>query len=238
MFILTTGLSGSSVVTGLIKQAGYWCGEKTEFKKNSTGHYETFENSRFVELNNQLIQLSGISIDEKFWYRSELRQRFADLYHEIDCTEFREFLRDCDRQKPWVLKDPKLWLTIGFWAQLLTSETTHFIVLQREVGALWHSQVLKRIIYDYPFLARSEQQTKQDLLQFLNDKGCSHMELVYDDLMAQTENSLLKLNQFLGTQLNLSHWNAVYKAKKSGMKWWAWTKVILIYLKNYNSRII
>jgi hypothetical protein len=40
VIILTSGLSGSSVLAGLIANAGYWVGDET-FKKDD---YDTFEN--------------------------------------------------------------------------------------------------------------------------------------------------------------------------------------------------
>ena len=54
LIILTGGLSGSSVLAGLINKAGYWLGTKTTKVK-----YDTFENSKLVELNIKLFRNSG-----------------------------------------------------------------------------------------------------------------------------------------------------------------------------------
>ncbi len=53
--ILTSGLSGSSVLAGLLVRAGFWPGSET-FKKQD---YETFENCELIRLNMRLIQQAG-----------------------------------------------------------------------------------------------------------------------------------------------------------------------------------
>jgi len=237
ILILTTGLSGSSVVTGLIKQAKYWCGKETEYKNNSTGQYETFENSEFVALNNQLINLSGLIVDDKFWYLPEYRRVFYKLYDEIDLTPFKQFIRECQQHEPWVLKDPKLWITIGFWSRLFDKEQIQCIVLQRRVSNLWLSQVLKRIIYDYKYLMRSEHSSKDSLVVFLKNNNLASIEIIYDDLIDHLDSQLKKLNNYLGTHLTADDWAEVYKPSKIKSGFLLWSKAILIYLKNYSQRV-
>src|SRR5690242_9748399 len=56
VIILTSGLTGSSVLTGLIARAGYWTGSQT-FKKE----YDTFENVELIRLNRDLFAAAGYS---------------------------------------------------------------------------------------------------------------------------------------------------------------------------------
>src|SRR5215472_209946 len=55
VIILTSGLSGSSVLTALICRAGYWSGDRTHKKP----HYDTFENERLIELDCRIIAEAG-----------------------------------------------------------------------------------------------------------------------------------------------------------------------------------
>ena len=57
VIILTYGLSGSSVLTGLLVRGGYWPGAKTYVKPD----YDTFENVRLIELNKQLFAAAKFS---------------------------------------------------------------------------------------------------------------------------------------------------------------------------------
>ena len=44
--ILTSGLTGSSVLTGLLARGGFWAGDRTAKKKD----YDTFENEELIRL--------------------------------------------------------------------------------------------------------------------------------------------------------------------------------------------
>ena len=53
VIILTSGISGSSVLTGLISRAGYWLGDVTHKKE-----YDTYENQELIDLDLQLFKQS------------------------------------------------------------------------------------------------------------------------------------------------------------------------------------
>jgi hypothetical protein len=238
VFVLTTGLSGSSLVTGLIAQAGFWTGEKTEFKDNSTGRYETYENSRFVELNNRLIELSGRTFDSFSWYDGSLRSTFADLYHEIDLAEFNAFANQCSQHQPWILKDPKLWITLGFWLQVFAEQQACCVIVRRDPRRLWLSQTLKRIIYDYRFLKENEYQALVTLKQFLDERQVERHEMVYENLLAAPGRAIESLNRFLSIRLREADWSEVYQPQTtSSTNIIQWVKAGLIYIKNYSGRM-
>ena len=63
VIILTTGISGSSVITGLLAKSGLWAGDDTVFKDNITGKYETYENQKLVNLNTSLLKEVGLEFE-------------------------------------------------------------------------------------------------------------------------------------------------------------------------------
>ena len=65
VIILTTGISGSSVITGLLAKSGLWTGDETIFKDNITGTYETYGNKKLVELNESLFKEAGLRYDAR-----------------------------------------------------------------------------------------------------------------------------------------------------------------------------
>src|SRR5581483_5743845 len=135
VIILTSGLSGSSVLTGLIARAGLWTGDATYQKQD----YNTFENRELIDLNLQLFEAAGYRGNYLLEFSPEVIRNIASLAGKIDDSPFRDFLAKCDRNAPWVWKDPRLWLTIRFWRPLLHLEDCHFIVLTRGLMQSWIS---------------------------------------------------------------------------------------------------
>jgi hypothetical protein len=54
VIILTSGITGSSVLSGFLARSGYWSGDTTHKKE-----YDTFENSELIRLNLQIFQQAG-----------------------------------------------------------------------------------------------------------------------------------------------------------------------------------
>src|SRR5262245_2536579 len=115
VIILTSGLSGSSVLTGLIARGGLWTGDKT-FKKTD---YDTFENNELIELNTGLFRKAGYTGNYLLEFSQEAMDRVAGLYGKIDRDVYQSFIEKCNRHQPWIWKDPRLWLTIRFWRPML-----------------------------------------------------------------------------------------------------------------------
>ena len=78
VIILTSGVSGSSVLTGLIAKAGYWTGDTTAKKE-----YETYENQELIDLNLRLFKESGFRVegipfyDREQYSATEIRERMV-----------------------------------------------------------------------------------------------------------------------------------------------------------------
>ena len=118
VIILTTGLSGSSPLTGLISQAGYWTGDSTYKKKD----YDTFETQELIDLNVRLFEEAGYDGNYEVEYVDEPIHRIKDVHDRIDKAPFESFIAKCNAHRPWVWKDPRLWRTIRFWIRFLDPE--------------------------------------------------------------------------------------------------------------------
>src|SRR5581483_8457288 len=98
IIILTSGLSGSSVLTGLIARAGYWTGDQT-FKKRD---YETFENQRLIDLDLKLFREAGYKGNYLLEFSEPAFGAIASLYPRINASEYRAFVEECGRHSPWI----------------------------------------------------------------------------------------------------------------------------------------
>ena len=237
VIILTTGISGSSVITGFLAKSGLWTGDDTVFKDNITGKYETYENKKLVNLNDSLIKEAGVEFEGKARYDANARDKFNDIYAEIDTTKYNKFIEECNSHSPWIWKDPRLFLTIGFWKNSLDLTNTKVIVLHRNSYELWKSQAIKRIIYSYKYLKNSEDKTRHELLNYLELNNFSFISLEYDQFTRDPVTSINQLNKFIGTNLKKENWDEIYQSTSKSSSYKRTLLAYLIYIKNYKSRI-
>ena len=237
VIILTTGISGSSVITGFLAESGFWAGDDTVYKDNLTGKYETYENKKLVDLNDLLVKEAGVEFEGKARYEPNARDRLNDLYTEIDTTPYNKFLEECNSHSPWIWKDPRLFLTIGFWRNCLDLTNTKVIVLHRNSYELWKSLTIKRIIYSYRFLKNTEDKTRQELLNYLELNNFSYISLEYDQFTSDLVSSIKKLNEFIGMNLKKENWDKIFKSTSKYSRYKRTLLAFLIYVKNYKSRI-
>src|SRR3974390_1829147 len=89
VIVLTMGLSGSSVLTGLLSKAGYWTGGET-FRKE----YDTYENRGLIGLNSKLLEAAGYRKDYTSEFSWDAIKQVTSLLGEIDLTAYRQFLTE------------------------------------------------------------------------------------------------------------------------------------------------
>jgi hypothetical protein len=237
VIILTTGISGSSVITGFLAKSGFWAGEDTVFKDNITGKYETYENKKLVTLNDALIKEAGIEFDNKSYYDKNSRSIFNRIYKETDTIKYNKFIEECDSHSPWIWKDPRLFLTIGFWKNALDLTNTKVVVLHRNCYELWKSQSIKRIIYSYRYLKDSEEKARQELINYLVSNNFSFISLEYDQFTKDPATHINKLNKFFGIYLKKENWDEIYQPTSKLSQYKRSILAYLIYIKNYKNRV-
>jgi hypothetical protein len=234
VIILTSGLSGSSVLTGLIAEAGYWPGDVTHKKE-----YDTFENDDLIKLNEALIRQAGFKGSYMTEFRPEGIERIAAFSPATEGPSYAEFVRQCDAHAPWVWKDPRLWLTIRFWAQMLDLKRCKFVILTRNYLQCWISATLRRQIRSYPAFRSYEESVKQTLVDFCTEAGVSFIAMEYEDLILRPSRTLEDLNRHLQTNLTIADLERVYHQPlyKKPRSFFDFLKATAIYLKNYRTRL-
>lgn len=234
VIILTTGLAGSSVLSGLLSRAGLWLGEETFSKQD----YRTFENLELIRLNQRLFSEVGYDGHYEMVYRPEDVALIERRSAEIDSSPYEAFLQECARHSPWLWKDPRLWLTMSFWARYLDMDNTDFVVLTREPMQSWISSTIRRQIQTPSYCRRYIADIRNTILRFLEVQEKPCLELVYEDLLVSPEATIGRLNQYLGTTLTVDDLKAVYAGelgrRQRGLPDMA--RAWMIYLYNYRHR--
>jgi len=236
LIILTSGLSGSSVLTGLMARAGYWTGDAT-FKKQE---YDTFENHELIALNLRLFREAGYKGNYLLEFSPEAVENVAALSGKIDATDFQVFVANCDRHRPWVWKDPRLWLTIRFWKNVLDTGSCSFIVLTRGLRQSWLSSILRRQITTYRYSKAYETRIQESAIAFLDGAKLPYLHITYEALIMRPAETIERLNTHLSTSLNVEDLKAVYHKplyKNPKVSLFRQVKAMLIYLKNYSERL-
>jgi len=235
IIILTSGLSGSSVVTNLLCRAGYWSGNSTCKKSD----YNTHENSRLVALNEQLLQLLNYDQEYSLVVKSNKLVQAAELVNTIDLAPFKAFVAECDKATPWVWKDPRLWVTMPFWIQLLAEDGFQVVFVDRSISQRWISELLRRNIQTIKYCATYNSEIKGLIQQFVVKHQLSCCDVLFDELIKHPENTLVLINKSLGISLKLADLETVYNKplykKARGINDLFCS--ILIYLKNYRVRL-
>jgi hypothetical protein len=234
VIVLTSGLSGSSVLTGLIARGNYWTGSET-FKKE----YDTYENAALVKLNERILRETGYTGRYEMEFREGLPEHISERASRMDDTPYREFLTECDRHQPWVWKDPRLWLTIRYWNRLLEWERCKAIVLTRSLVHSWVSITLRRQIRSYQSLKRYEKSIERSILEFLDGNRIGRLHTTYERLITRPEEAIEELNAYLGSSLSIEDLKSVYRGELYRVPRSSpvdFLKAALIYLKNRSER--
>ena len=235
VIILTQGLTGSSVLSSLLASAGYWVGDATHAKRD----YDTYENSELIPINRDILAVAGYNEDYKVRFNKEHIALVANAHKYVDGERLRTFLDLCDKHRPWLWKDPRLWLTIRVWKHWLDLDNISFIHLRRDPTEMWISTVLRRQIQSRRYCDAYGRGVDGSIREFLEGNRLHYMEMVYEDLIEQPERTLDELSGFLGLSLGLDDLQQVYTGSlyRRGKGLGSLAKAYLIYLKNYRERL-
>jgi len=235
IIILTSGFTGSSALAGFLAKSGYWAGETT-YKKE----YDTFENDRLIVLNRRLFQEIGYEGDHTTESSPDVRADIAALYGRIDDAPYRQFIAECNRHRPWVWKDPRLWLTFPYWQNLLDLNDCRFLVLTRNLNQGWLSTNLRGHIIGYRAFKKQETLIRDSNVALLESKRQPHLHVTYDSLITNPDVSIARIGAFLKAELSVESLKATYhKPLYQAPRASAFNsiKAVLKYLKHYSRRV-
>ena len=235
IIILTSGLSGSSVVAHLLSLAGYWVGDSTCMKSD----YNTYENEQLVYLNEKLLAYIDYT-DYSVYFDKFKLEAIEALYSTIDLGEFYEFITTCQQYDLWLWKDPRLWVTLPFWMNFLDKNDFQVMIVDRKISQRWISELLRRNIQSFKYCENYNLKISKAIDNYIVQYGLESKKIVFDALIKRPENILKRINTAIGSSLKLDDLKAVYNKplyrKIRGLD--SLFMAVLIYLKNYRVALI
>ena len=215
LIILTPGLSGSSVITSLISNAGYFLGKNT-----AKIEYDTFENKKLVEHNITLFKQTGFMWRDPGDLPPPSIEKMKELHKNIDLNPYRDFIKECDESSPWIWKDPRLSYTMFFWKELLNLENCKFIHITREIRQIWTGVILRvPLPVSFKNLQTVHGNTINSAEHFLDSNSINALKLELEDLLINPDSNLEKINSFLDINLSIDDFKRVYNGKLYKKRW-------------------
>lgn len=236
VIMLTAGLAGSSVTTGLLAKAGdYWTGEET-FKKKD---YDTYENIELVQLNKRIFEQAAYDGHYETEFAAWPIEHILRAAESFDPAPFEDFVRRCNEHSPWIWKDPRLWLTVRVWAKWLPMERTRFVLITRDPMQNWISLTVRRQIQTFEHAKWYLRRVDDTLRDFVRVYGAQAMEVEYESLIRRPERELARLSEFLEVDVTLEHLREIYRGElyQAPKSWRDRLKAYAIYAKNYHQRL-
>jgi hypothetical protein len=235
VIILTGGLSGSSALAGLLSAAGYWSGDDT-FKKRD---YNTYENAELIRLNRQLMKRVGMGEDYTKRFAPAAIDAITALAGREPDPEYRALIAECEAHGPWLWKDPRLWMTIRFWAPLLPWPRVRVLLLRRDPLQAWISCMQRRQIQTFGYTRRYSDSIQSSLRAFLDSHSIRYLPVLFEDLIVTPEREIPRLAGFLDADVTMDHllgtyYGALHRKPKTARDA---IEAALIYLKNYHQRL-
>jgi hypothetical protein len=234
VIILTGGLTGSSVLAGLLGAVGFWTGNDTFEKRD----YNTHENASLIRLNRDLMARVGVGEEYTKYFLPDAIDAIDGLEVQ-DGSRFAEFIAECHAHRPWLWKEPRLWLTIRFWDRYLPATGLRFLLLERDLLQAWISMTQRRTIQTWEYTKRYHEGVQSSLKQYLSRSGRPFLTVNYEDLIIRPEAELERLSRFLGRPVSMQHLTSTYRGrlyrKNKGFR--DAVEAALIYTKNFRERL-
>jgi hypothetical protein len=206
--ILGMPRSGTSLTSSIFARAGYYTGERLR-PADAANPLGYFQSEILTALNAALYARAGYPHHNTWLYEPIAPSTLERLEALPPTEEHRRFVAEFERHAPWVWKDPRLCMTLGFWWPLLDRERTRALLVRRDKAAIHHSFEVQNWLKDGR-LSRHEVYDRIDqhiehALATMGRLGIPYLEVWYEDLLASPGPVIDRINAFTGASLQAEH---------------------------------
>jgi len=211
--VLGAGRTGSSVLAGLIYQAGYYINAEA-IEPRSRYPLGDYENPELQEMNRKIFQSVDYPFDVVQHDRYPSIERIKDLKWEDGDPAYKTFLEKNKANHPWLWKDPRLSFTIHFWGRRVDLGNTVFIHATRTPYQIFISHNKKWIKFTKESVYRTNREEVESVRAFAEEHEVDMLEIDHRDLTEDPAKILSRLNERLETRLTMADFNQVFRRPK------------------------
>jgi hypothetical protein len=232
------GRTGSSILSGIIAQAGYFI-NADKLQKRMFYPGGDYENPDLVELNKSLLLKSGYGADKIVSFHEVDIAFMSNFAKSGETSEFEEFIEVCSDNSPWLWKDPRLTFTIYFWRNFITLNKIKFLFITRDRYQVFRSHSKYGIYYTKQEVYQRYAYQEQTANEFFSSHGLEPLRLTYAEIW-QKDHLLTKLNNFLGTELTHVQYDNIVRPnlKKKESETTFWTRYYWGVLKLMAKKVL
>lgn len=123
--------SGTSLTSDIFARQSYFTG-KPVMEGDDYNPFGYYEAEDVIEANVGVFQAAGFP-HHNTWKFEAITEAQTDTLHQLPPRESdRELLRRWNEHSPWMWKDPRFSITLGYWARLVDWESTGVILTVRD----------------------------------------------------------------------------------------------------------
>jgi hypothetical protein len=206
--------SGTSLTTAIFTRVGYYVGPMEEEgvrggdENKPVGYFEADD---VINQNVELFKRVGYP-EHNTWLEQPISDAQVGALPELEPSEEdRAFLESYVARAPWVWKDPRLTLTLGYWWKLLDPDTTGVVFAARDIEDILNSFLRMGWCED-------EASSKQEALRRINQhlqaardaiaaSQVPHITINYREYLQDPENVARRLSEFCRVPISASDLN-------------------------------
>lgn len=208
VLILGMPRSGTSLTASMFARAGYYTGRRLRApaEGNPLGYFQSEE---MGTLNEQLFHQVGFPFHNT-WTHERISEETLDQIDELTApAEHRRFVLEFDSRAPWMLKDPRLCMTLSFWWKLFDARTIRVLLVRRDKAAIYHSFKVQNFVRNNA-LTRQEVYYRIDqhinrVLKTVDRYRIPCLEIRYEELCAAPDAVVASINAFAHAAIRPEH---------------------------------
>jgi hypothetical protein len=206
--------SGTSLTSSVFAKLGYYCGDSAKEYVRQGDDYNPFgyfEADDIIEANVRLFQRVGYTFHNTWVFERMDDEVAARIGHLSPAASDRQLIAAYDQRIPWLMKDPRLCLTLPYWSKLIDWKRTVVVLVHRDPEDVYWSfrrkgwakgdATARRIA-----IGKIEQHFRS-AKNAVEQYGLPHVTVNYEDYKTRPAHVVQVLNNALDLQLTIEDLN-------------------------------
>ena len=196
--------SGTSLTSGIFAGQGYFAGEQLR-SGDDYNPFGYFEDEALVEANVRLFADVGFHFHNT-WMFAPIATSQIEAISQLPIEECdRTLVTACKNHEPWMWKDPRLCMTLSYWAKLIDWTNAGVVLTQRNPDDVYWSFRRKGWCpagnaHRLKTIERIENHAAM-ALESVHEFKLPHITIEYDEYHQRPGELAERINQFSGLEL-------------------------------------